>query len=75
MPNDVPIASLLRVEKGQAGPEELAAIAVVVACYAGRTAVPRAAARGAGQETGHRSGRRRAARSDAGCWAGCWACR
>ncbi|MEU9254588.1 acyl-CoA carboxylase subunit epsilon [Streptomyces sp. NPDC048270] len=75
MPNDVPISSLLRVERGQAGPEELAAIAVVVACYAGRTALARAAAQCAGQESGHRSGRRRAARSDAGCWAGCWACR
>ncbi|OEJ30625.1 acyl-CoA carboxylase subunit epsilon [Streptomyces subrutilus] len=75
MPNDVPISSLLRVERGQAGPEELAAIAVVVACYAGRTALDRVAARCAGPETGHRSGRRRATRSDAGCWAGCWACR
>lgn len=36
MPKDVPIASLLRVERGVAAPEELAAIAVVVACYAGR---------------------------------------
>ncbi|MFB6515035.1 acyl-CoA carboxylase epsilon subunit, partial [Streptomyces virginiae] len=37
MSKDVPIASLLRVERGVAAPEELAAIAVVVACYAGRT--------------------------------------
>ncbi|MEU9147649.1 acyl-CoA carboxylase epsilon subunit [Streptomyces sp. NPDC048349] len=71
MPNDVPISSLLRVERGLAGPEELAAIAVVVACYAGRTAPAPAAARGAGRE----AGRRRAAGPDAGCWAGCWACR
>lgn len=71
MPNDVPISSVLRVERGLAGPEELAAIAVVVACYAGRTAHARARAKGAGQE----AGRRRAARPDAGCWAGCWACR
>lgn len=71
MPNDVPISSLLRVERGLAGPEELAAIAVVVACCLGRTARARAAARGTGQETG----RRRAVRPDAGCWAGCWACR
>lgn len=71
MPNDVPISSVLRVERGLAGPEELAAIAVVVACYAGRTARARAESKGARPE----AGRRRAARPDAGCWAGCWACR
>ncbi|MGP3683778.1 acyl-CoA carboxylase subunit epsilon [Streptomyces sp. IBSNAI002] len=79
MPNDVPISSLLRVERGHADPEELAAIAVVVACYAGRTSLARAAEKCAGPEpgrsAGHGTGRRRAARSDAGCWAGCWACR
>ncbi|MGW7333891.1 acyl-CoA carboxylase epsilon subunit, partial [Streptomyces sp. NPDC054840] len=37
MSKDVPIVSLLRVERGVAAPEELAAIAVVVACYAQRT--------------------------------------
>ncbi|WP_411102840.1 acyl-CoA carboxylase epsilon subunit [Streptomyces sp. cmx-4-9] len=65
------MASLLRVEKGLAAPEELAAIAVVVACCARRTAQDRDAAGNAGRE----SGRRRAARPGAGCWAGCWACR
>ncbi|MFG2751054.1 acyl-CoA carboxylase epsilon subunit [Streptomyces xanthophaeus] len=70
MSMDAPIASLLRVEKGLAAPEELAAIAVVVACYARRSAGDRAAG-GAGST----AGRRRTARPDAGCWAGCWACR
>lgn len=74
MPNDVSITSLLRVERGRAGPEELAAIAVVVACYAGRTGALAEAARCAGRDAGHGSGRRRTVRSDAGCWAGCWAC-
>ncbi|MGW6993504.1 acyl-CoA carboxylase epsilon subunit, partial [Streptomyces sp. NPDC054946] len=45
MSKDAPIASLLRVERGIAAPEELAAIAVVVACYAGRTS-------GGGDEAG-----------------------
>ncbi|MEU6760555.1 acyl-CoA carboxylase epsilon subunit, partial [Streptomyces sp. NPDC046685] len=51
MSNDVPIASLpslLRVERGHAAPEELAAIAVVVACYAAhRTSGDRDGERGA----------------------------
>ncbi|MFE5518857.1 acyl-CoA carboxylase epsilon subunit [Streptomyces virginiae] len=69
MSKDVPIASLLRVERGVAAPEELAAIAVVVACYAGRTS-------GGGGEAGAAGpGRRRTAVPAAGCWAGCWACR
>ncbi|MFG2976534.1 acyl-CoA carboxylase epsilon subunit [Streptomyces sp. NPDC048331] len=69
MSKDVPIASLLRVERGVAAPEELAAIAVVVACYAQRTS-------GGGDETGAvEPGRRRTAVAAAGCWAGCWACR
>ncbi|MFD9405910.1 hypothetical protein ACFWBN_02635 [Streptomyces sp. NPDC059989] len=52
-----------------AAPEELAAIAVVVACCARRTAEARHAAKaGAGE------GRRRPAKPSAGCWAGCWAC-
>ncbi|MGW6982080.1 acyl-CoA carboxylase epsilon subunit, partial [Streptomyces sp. NPDC054932] len=63
MSKDVPIASLLRVERGVAAPEELAAIAVVVACYAHRPADGRDAAAGSGP------GRRRAALSAAGCWA------
>ncbi|MGR4879514.1 acyl-CoA carboxylase subunit epsilon [Streptomyces sp. LARHCF249] len=71
----MPISSLLRVERGLAGPEELAAIAVVVACYAGRTAHARATVHGGGRDAGQETGRRRTARPDAGCWAGCWACR
>ncbi|MFI1650251.1 acyl-CoA carboxylase epsilon subunit [Streptomyces avidinii] len=69
MSKDVPIASLLRVERGVAAPEELAAIAVVVACYTGRTSAGREAAGGSGR------GRRRTPPAAAGCWAGCWACR
>ncbi|MCX5589335.1 acyl-CoA carboxylase epsilon subunit [Streptomyces erythrochromogenes] len=77
MSNDVPIASLLRVERGVAAPEELAAIAVVVACYANRTSLDRdrGATGGAGKGAGSGSGRRRTVQSDAGCWAGCWTCR
>lgn len=71
MPNDVPISSLLRVERGLAAPEELAALAVVVACYAGRTAPAREAAKA----TWKGAGGRRAVLPDAGCWAGCWTCR
>ncbi|MER7821469.1 MULTISPECIES: acyl-CoA carboxylase epsilon subunit [unclassified Streptomyces] len=68
MSKDAPIASLLRVERGIAAPEELAAIAVVVACYAGRTS--------GGEKAGAAEpGRRRTAVAAAGCWAGCWACR
>lgn len=77
MSNDVPIASLLRVEKGVAAPEEVAAIAVVVACYAHRTSLDRdrGATGGAGRGPGGGSGRRRTVRPHAGCWAGCWTCR
>ncbi|MDX6761229.1 MULTISPECIES: acyl-CoA carboxylase epsilon subunit [Streptomyces] len=79
MSNDVPITSLLRVEKGVAAPEELAAIAVVVACYANRTSLDRARDRGAtggaGKGAGSGSGRRRTVHPYAGCWAGCWTCR
>ncbi|OKK17360.1 hypothetical protein AMK16_21140 [Streptomyces sp. CB00455] len=76
MPNDAPTASLLRVEKGQAAPEELAAIAVVVACYANRTARAGDTAKGRrARGSGRTAGRPRAVRPDAGCWAGCWACR
>ncbi|MCX4695151.1 acyl-CoA carboxylase epsilon subunit [Streptomyces sp. NBC_01408] len=71
MSMDAPIASLLRVERGLAAPEELAAMAVVVACYARRTTRDRDAAKGAGST----EGRRHAVRPAAGCWAGCWACR
>ncbi|MEU4727615.1 acyl-CoA carboxylase epsilon subunit [Streptomyces sp. NPDC023588] len=76
MSNDAPIASLLRVERGHAAPEELAALAVVIACYAAhRTSGDREGERGADARAGSGAGRRRAVRPDAGCWAGCWACR
>ncbi|MGW7457365.1 acyl-CoA carboxylase epsilon subunit [Streptomyces sp. NPDC054797] len=76
MSNDAPIASLLRVERGHAAPEELAALAVVIACYAAhRTSGDREGERGADARAGAGAGRRRAVRPDAGCWAGCWACR
>ncbi|MEU6312677.1 acyl-CoA carboxylase subunit epsilon [Streptomyces sp. NPDC047014] len=81
MSNDAPIASLLRVERGVAAPEELAAIAVVVACYAHRTSLDRDLERGRDRArdgadgTGNAGARRRTVRSAAGCWAGCWTCR
>ncbi|WP_449480332.1 acyl-CoA carboxylase epsilon subunit [Streptomyces avidinii] len=66
-----PIASLLRVEKGVAAPEELAAIAVVVACFARRNS-------GGGDRGSDTAGpaarRRRPAPHGSGCWSGCWAC-
>ncbi|MER5873251.1 acyl-CoA carboxylase epsilon subunit [Streptomyces sp. NPDC002044] len=68
-----PIASLIRVERGSAAPEELAAIAVVVACYARRSGRERDAAMAKGTGPGH--GSRRPSRANTGCWAGCWACR
>ncbi|MFJ9942662.1 acyl-CoA carboxylase epsilon subunit [Streptomyces erythrochromogenes] len=81
MSNDVPITSLLRVERGVAAPEELAAIAVVVACYAHRTSLDRdrdrdrGATGGTGKGAGSGSGRRRTVQPESGCWAGCWTCR
>ncbi|WP_329389107.1 acyl-CoA carboxylase subunit epsilon [Streptomyces sp. NBC_01351] len=86
MTNDAPIApaaptaSLFRVERGHAEPEELAAIALVVACCARRTADDGDGHGGRNRTgtgtkgAGHRPGRR-PARSNTGCWAGCWACR
>ncbi|WP_330294534.1 acyl-CoA carboxylase epsilon subunit [Streptomyces sp. NBC_00503] len=65
-----PIASLLRVEKGVAAPEELAAIAVVVACFARRNSGP---AQQSPTATAT-ARRRRPAHHGSGCWAGCWAC-
>lgn len=65
-----PIASLIRVEKGVAAPEELAAIAVVVACFARRNS----AGAGAGTAPAETARRRRPAHHGSGCWAGCWAC-
>ncbi|MFC6830687.1 acyl-CoA carboxylase epsilon subunit [Streptomyces goshikiensis] len=70
MLNDVPISSLLRIHRGSAAPEELAAIAVVVACLSGRSAH---AARG--PSAGAHPRRPRPGRGGHGCWAGCWACR
>ncbi|MFE6906480.1 acyl-CoA carboxylase subunit epsilon [Streptomyces erythrochromogenes] len=65
------------MERGVAAPEELAAIAVVVACYANRTSPDRdrGASGGAGKGAGGGSGRRRTVQPDTGCWAGCWTCR
>lgn len=63
-----PIASLLRVEKGVAAPEELAAIAVVVACFARRNSGE------ARQDPATTARRPRPAHHGSGCWAGCWAC-
>ncbi|MGW5851716.1 acyl-CoA carboxylase subunit epsilon [Streptomyces sp. NPDC055254] len=75
MSNDVPTASLLRIEKGLAAPEELAAIAVVVAFFAGRSAAAGRPGRDGANSARAASGRRPHIRPGAGCWAGCWACR
>ncbi|MEU3403182.1 acyl-CoA carboxylase subunit epsilon [Streptomyces sp. NPDC006670] len=64
------ISSLLRVHRGTACPEELAAITVVVACLAGRTGRPSASP---GHAVKHRRPQPRP--GGHGCWAGCWACR
>ncbi|WP_407841031.1 acyl-CoA carboxylase epsilon subunit [Streptomyces sp. DSM 116496] len=69
-----PIASLIRVEKGVAAPEELAAIAVVVACFARRNSAGAEPAPGAGTAPAGAARRRRPAHHGSGCWAGCWAC-
>ncbi|MEU9003224.1 acyl-CoA carboxylase subunit epsilon [Streptomyces sp. NPDC059982] len=69
MRDEAAISSLLRVHRGTAEPEELAAITVVVACLAGRVAAG-AATRPA--RTAHHRPRPRPAGH--GCWAGCWAC-
>ncbi|MFZ3492655.1 acyl-CoA carboxylase subunit epsilon [Streptomyces sp. 5.8] len=69
-----PIASLLRVEKGVAAPEELAAIAVVVACFARRNSAGAGAGAGAGTAPTETARRRRPAHHGSGCWAGCWTC-
>ncbi|MFJ3922017.1 acyl-CoA carboxylase epsilon subunit [Streptomyces sp. NPDC090022] len=73
MPEDVPVAELLRIEKGCADPEELAAIAVVVACLVGRASRAAAAAVPAVTLSArpHRPGGARLT----SCWAGCWTCR
>ncbi|WP_327412176.1 acyl-CoA carboxylase subunit epsilon [Streptomyces sp. NBC_01233] len=70
------------MERGIVAPEELAALAVVVACYAHRNSLDRDQrggrdrARGAaGGGVGSAAGHRRTFRPDAGCWANCWACR
>ncbi|MFJ7265570.1 acyl-CoA carboxylase epsilon subunit [Streptomyces sp. NPDC099050] len=67
-----PIASLLRVEKGVAAPEELAAIAVVVACFARRNSA--GAGAGSGTAPARAAARRPRPAHHSGCWAGCWAC-
>ncbi|MFG2617378.1 acyl-CoA carboxylase epsilon subunit [Streptomyces sp. NPDC048507] len=70
MRSEAAISSLLRVHRGTAEPEELAAITVVVACLAGRAAARAAAP--AGRAGAHHRPRPRPAGH--GCWAGCWAC-
>ncbi|MFH7597209.1 acyl-CoA carboxylase subunit epsilon [Streptomyces racemochromogenes] len=74
MPSEDAISSLLRVHRGTACPEELAAITVVVACLASRTGQPPAAP---GPAPGHTAAHRRPHRRPGGhgCWAGCWTCR
>ncbi|MFG2295962.1 acyl-CoA carboxylase subunit epsilon [Streptomyces sp. NPDC048603] len=74
MRNDLPGTALLRIERGHAEPEELAAItAVLTACAAGRRALALHAEQH-GTTPGHRSVRRPGVTHSA-CWAGCWACR
>ncbi|MEW1634191.1 acyl-CoA carboxylase subunit epsilon [Streptomyces sp. NPDC093801] len=74
MRSDDAISSLLRVHRGTARPEELAAITVVVACLAGRTGRPPASP---GTAPRHAPAHRRPHPRPGGhgCWAGCWACR
>ncbi|MDH6541310.1 acyl-CoA carboxylase subunit epsilon [Streptomyces lavendulae] len=70
MRSDSAISSLLRVHRGTAEPEELAAITVVVACLAAGRADP---CRDRPARTAHRRPPPRP--GGHGCWAGCWACR
>ncbi|MER5731837.1 acyl-CoA carboxylase epsilon subunit [Streptomyces sp. NPDC002138] len=70
MQSDAPISSLLRVHRGTAEPEELAAVAVVVACLVSRASHAAREARQAARAPRHRHPRPRGH----GCWAGCWAC-
>ncbi|MGW9430628.1 acyl-CoA carboxylase epsilon subunit [Streptomyces decoyicus] len=67
-PDGLP-ASWLRIEKGQAGPEEIAAISVVLCAQLARL---RALA-GPGPTEERPAGRRHHARHTA-CWSGCWSC-
>ncbi|MFJ7203988.1 acyl-CoA carboxylase subunit epsilon [Streptomyces sp. NPDC098789] len=73
MQSDAPISSLLRVHRGTAEPEELAAIAVVVACLVGRASHAAGEARGPARPARAPRHRHQAPRAH-GCWAGCWAC-
>ncbi|MEU8777699.1 acyl-CoA carboxylase epsilon subunit [Streptomyces sp. NPDC048606] len=66
-----PATGLFRIHRGHPGPEELAAVAVVLACLVARTT-------GAGARHTDIAPHRPRPRSRAGahgCWAGCWACR
>ncbi|WP_326616260.1 hypothetical protein OG863_03180 [Streptomyces decoyicus] len=67
-PDDLP-ASWLRIEKGHAEPEEIAAISVVLCAQLARL---RALAEGGPTEE-RLAGRRHHARHTA-CWSGCWSC-
>ncbi|MER5928856.1 acyl-CoA carboxylase epsilon subunit [Streptomyces sp. NPDC002054] len=72
MPNNPPVTTLLRIERGHAEPEELAAIAAVLtACAAGRALAAEAAI--APDPPARRIVRRSSGLHQA-CWAGCWAC-
>ncbi|MEU3314942.1 acyl-CoA carboxylase subunit epsilon [Streptomyces sp. NPDC006687] len=74
MRSEEAVSSLLRVHRGAAGPEELAAITVVVACLAGHAGGPPAhPARAGAHARRHRRPHPRP--GGHGCWAGCWACR
>ncbi len=67
-PDDLP-ASWLRIEKGHAEPEEIAAISVVLCAQLARLRA--LAERGPTEE--RLAGRRHHARHTA-CWSGCWSC-
>ncbi|WP_411144483.1 acyl-CoA carboxylase subunit epsilon [Streptomyces sp. x-80] len=66
-PGDVPGDVQLRVEKGHAEPEELAAIAVILCAHF--APAPEAAP----HHTANRRRIRHVARC--ACWSGCWSCR
>ncbi|MFF5448635.1 acyl-CoA carboxylase subunit epsilon [Streptomyces sp. NPDC012888] len=67
--------TLLRIVRGHASPEELAAItAVLTACAARNASLTAARPTPDGTAPGRRTVRRPGASHNA-CWAGCWTCR
>ncbi|QES51668.1 hypothetical protein DEJ50_31280 [Streptomyces venezuelae] len=68
MPNNPPVTTLLRIERGHAEPEELAAIAAVL------TARARAAQAATEPDPPARRVVRRPGGLHQACWAGCWTC-